>query len=134
MGRNDEARRIEICSTQPEVRAACPLACGECCGDDPSFLFENDYGEIYDCEMVGKRTARKTKWCATGTEELGSLIYYNIKAKCPKTCDFCFDAVTPVSVPIPAPAPVLAPAPAPAPFSRRLTSEGGCMCLVDAPC
>jgi len=92
--RNDETRRQYYCA-HSEVSESCPLACGNCCGDDAKFKFINDHGDECDCAWIAKQQIRIQKFCPRNLKDTTALKFFNVKARCPETCDLCFDPVGP---------------------------------------
>lgn len=92
--RNDEDRRQLMCSTNPEVRSSCPLACGECCVDNEKFKFTNDQGSVSSCESISKRQSRIRRWCDRYVEDINTSEMTMIRRECPVACSRC-------SIPVP---------------------------------
>jgi len=81
--------RQEYC-TYDEVTKACPVSCGICCDDNPTFTIkirDGDSTKKIGCDWIGKMKARRKKYC------------YNIKKKalvqaaCPDACALCPDPI-----------------------------------------
>jgi hypothetical protein len=97
--RLETERRNEYCQYQA-VHVNCPLSCGVCCEDDPSYTFNAPFAEgskTKDCEWVGKKFLRQQKYCSGEVDESDPFVEYQggkwIREACPKACNFCVDLV-----------------------------------------
>ena len=67
------------------ILKACPVACGVCCADDPTYVFETDREEYpaQNCAWIAKKFEARKRYCDKKM----------IKAACPLTCDNCQDPI-----------------------------------------
>ena len=73
---------MKLCKLD-EVRTNCPVTCGLCCEDDPSYTFINDMGIEKTCGWITLKDVRKSKYC--DKYKSGMLV----RVACPKACDYC---------------------------------------------
>merc|ERR1712129_1215 len=71
--------RVNLCK-KSEVRTACPISCGDCCMDDPTYKF-NVKGQLKTCEWASKLGAKKKKRFCRRKQH---------KFNCAETCNRCF--------------------------------------------
>uniref|UniRef100_A0A7S3Q437 Sulfatase N-terminal domain-containing protein n=1 Tax=Chaetoceros debilis TaxID=122233 RepID=A0A7S3Q437_9STRA len=131
-----ESRRVHLCQNIEEVQINCPLSCGRCCEDDPSYrlrirsLVPNSnsstststststsifIGELKTCEWLGTSIRSKPEWwCDTRNNGLF------VRDACPKSCNKCNSYV---SLSPPAALPSLQPSPPPPYPSQPPTSS-----------
>ena len=119
---NEETRRQALC-TNPIVSSACQLACGKCCADDDTFVFN----------LKSKKATRSCTWLLKSEEKKSQRLdrYCNaplanhetkyVRDGCVASCDFCKEEIqadmtktknigsTPVPTPAPTPAPTAEP-------------------------
>jgi len=86
--RNEEDRRVKICSKSIEAHDNCPQSCGLCCEDDASYTFETDNSGMQDCDWLSKKTVRQETYCEEWSN--GS----TVQNACPETCGLCQDYVS----------------------------------------
>ena len=88
IGRKEKLRQ-DLCVIS-EVRVACPLTCGLCCEDDPTFLFkvldQNDNLGRQNCAWITK--PKKTKAIEKRRELVCSFLD-KVANKCRLACDLC---------------------------------------------
>uniref|UniRef100_A0A7S3Q4M0 Sulfatase N-terminal domain-containing protein n=1 Tax=Chaetoceros debilis TaxID=122233 RepID=A0A7S3Q4M0_9STRA len=94
-----ESRRIQLCGDHEEVQINCPLSCGRCCEDDPSYrikLFSPNGFEFKSCEWLGTSIRSKLEWWCD-TRNNGQFV----RNACPKKCNTCSSYISssPVSTP-----------------------------------
>jgi Arylsulfatase A and related enzymes len=79
---SSEAQRVEFCQME-EVRLNCPLTCGLCCEDDPTFLFPRFNGRYAGCGWLSGNQVRIDNNC--------DLLYSGtyVWSACPLTCGRC---------------------------------------------
>jgi len=93
--RNDEARRQFLCGKYTLVRESCPLACGDCCGDDASFSFFNDFRKEWTCATIAKNPTYRLDWCERQARDIATAKSFRVKSKCAKTCPgMCYTEVS----------------------------------------
>ena len=82
---NDEDLRQDLCRNE-EVKDNCPLACGLCCSNDPSYTFKTKYGNQTrkDCEWLEDRDIRSFLHCSK----------WKNRRSCPKACDMCKEPIS----------------------------------------
>lgn len=71
-------RREVLCTKQTDVREACPVSCGTCCGDNPDFKTDTPFG-AQGCDWIGSNPLRKIGYCPVP----------DVGTYCAKTCDKC---------------------------------------------
>ena len=83
--RNNESNRDFFCQ-KTDVREKCPVACGLCCADSPTYTFgRNDK----TCAWIALQSSRKSKLCVQSVFRKSKRVVY----MCSKTCNTCEDEI-----------------------------------------
>ena len=83
--RNNESNRDFFCQ-KTDVREKCPVACGLCCADSPTYTFgRNDK----TCAWIALQSSRKSKLCVQSVYRKKKRVVY----MCSKTCNTCEDEI-----------------------------------------
>ena len=78
-----ERRRVQFCAIE-EVRTNCPITCGLCCEDDPTYYFQTHTGVNTNCESLSDLEWFQSKhFCNTLFNGM------MVRASCPKACSYC---------------------------------------------
>jgi len=117
--RNKELRRISYCQRE-DVNINCPVSCGVCCRDDPTYTLVTDLGITQDCAWIAKHpNPRANKYC--NTYNSGQMV----RDACPSACDFCRSYISVVpSSSVPSDSPTITPSIVPSMKPSILPSNG----------
>lgn len=74
----DQFRVDLLCSKREFVREACPVTCGICCEDNPTYTFSTPFG-TQDCAWVASSPIAQLGYCSNT----------DIKTYCSKACSNC---------------------------------------------
>jgi len=78
IGNGSEKRRSKHCKNN-NVRMSCPVTCGICCEDDPTFTFKINRGVMKGCDWIDEKKPKRMEYCKK--------LY--ISSSCPIKCDDC---------------------------------------------
>jgi hypothetical protein len=83
-----EERREEYCLIDC-IKSACKHTCGECCVNEPDYIFKRNNGLEGNCEWVAKNAQRINKYCVLDATKIRN--GRSVRDACPVACDYCFD-------------------------------------------
>jgi len=108
--------RETICRLSADATENCPISCGECCADDPTYTF-GAYGQDRTCKWLSKQNKKdKDKFCPLFKNGI------KVQNACHKTCDRCYTK-SPTYVPTVSPSETPgSPAPTPTPIDSPTAS------------
>lgn len=83
-----DRRRLQLCGKSDVVKN-CPVSCGECCEDDPDYVFSTDSGSQVGCEWLSTEPSSSScdKWSN------GQFV----KNGCAKSCNYCPGSISSIA-------------------------------------
>jgi len=109
-------RRLSYCQRE-DVHINCPVSCGVCCRDDPTYTFVTDYGIERDCAFIAENPWRVNTYCDTYNS--GQMV----RNACPATCDFCKSYISLGPSTSPSSSPSVTPSMAPSEYPSTTPSS-----------